>query len=102
MSTLGYINIKLVYGSTCSELPAESSGMSQHYVIHRPENMFFSWSENDTPESCCMQLSIDTNCTLAVNNDYMINCKKLLSIKQQLGHVYGECELSVNDFWSCK
>jgi len=49
-----------------------------------------------------MQLSIDRMCTLAVNNDYMIICTKLLSIKQQLGHVYGECEWSVNDLWSCK
>ena len=35
-----------------------------------------------------MPLSIDSNYTLAVNNDYMIVCTKLLSIKQQLGHVF--------------
>jgi len=35
---LGYINERLVYGSTCSELPAESAGMSQRYIIHRSEN----------------------------------------------------------------
>jgi len=93
-----YINEKLVYGSTCSKLPAESAGMSQRYNIHRSENMRFSWSENDTPQSFCMQLSIDTNCTLAVNNDYMIICTKLLSKKQQLGHVCGEYEWSVNNF----
>ena len=29
VSKLGYINEKLVYGSTCSELPAERAGMSQ-------------------------------------------------------------------------
>jgi hypothetical protein len=40
----------------------------------------------------CMYLSIDRNCTLAVNNDYMMICTKLLSIKQQWGHVYGVCE----------
>jgi len=102
VSKLGYINEKLVYGSTCSELPAERTGMSQRYVIHPSENMYFSWSEIDTPQSFCMQLSIDRNCTLAVNNDYMIICTKLLSIKQQLGHVYGECEWSINDLWSCK
>jgi len=49
-----------------------------------------------------MQLSIDTYYTLAVNNDYMIVCTKLLSIKQQLGHGYAECEWSINDFWTSK
>jgi len=49
-----------------------------------------------------MHLSIDTNYTLAVNNDSMIVCTKLLSIKQQLGQVYGECEWSINDFWTSK
>ena len=38
VSKLRYINEKLVYGSTCGELPAESAGMSQRYVIHRSEN----------------------------------------------------------------
>jgi hypothetical protein len=51
------------------------------------------------PESFCMQLSIDGICTLAVNNDYMIIRAKLLSIKQQFGHVNGECERSVKDLW---
>jgi hypothetical protein len=54
------------------------------------------------PQSLYMQLSIDRFCTLAVNNDYMIICTKLLSIKQELGHVYGECEPSINDLLSCK
>ena len=49
--------------------------------------MFFSSSEIAMTQSFCMQLSIVTNYTLAVNNDYMIICTKLLSIKQQLGHV---------------
>jgi len=102
VSKLGYINEKLVYGYTFSELPAESAGMSQRYVIHHSENMSFSQSEIDTPQSFCVPLSIDTNYTLAVNNDYMIVCTKLLSIKQQLGHVYCECEWSINDFWTCK
>jgi hypothetical protein len=102
VSTSGFINEKLGFGFTCSELPAESAGMSQHYVIHRSENMRFSWSEIDTPQSFCMQLSIDTNYTLAVNNDYIIFCTKLYSIKQQLEHVYGVCESSVNNCWSCK
>jgi len=42
VSKLGYINEKLVYGDTFSELPAESAGMSQRYIIHRSENMCFS------------------------------------------------------------
>jgi len=41
-SKLGYINEKLVYGYTFSELPAESAGMSQRHVIHCSENMCFS------------------------------------------------------------
>jgi len=52
---------KSVYGSTCSELPAESTGISQRYVIHRSENMWFSWSDIDMPQSFCMQLSNDAN-----------------------------------------
>jgi len=102
VSKLGYINQKLVYGYTFSELPAESAVMSQRYVIHRSENMCFSWSEINTQQIFCMQLSIDTNYTLAVNNDYMIVCTKWLSIKQQLEHGYGECEWSINDFWTSK
>jgi hypothetical protein len=78
---LSYINEKLVYGSTCSELAAESAEMLQRYVIHCSENMSFSWSEIDPPQIFCMQLSIDTKYTLAVNNDYMIICSTLLSKK---------------------
>ena len=70
VSKLDYINEKLVYGSICSQLPAESAEMSLCYVIHRSENMYFSWSEIHTQPSFCMQLSIDTNDSLAVNNDY--------------------------------
>jgi hypothetical protein len=77
VSKLGYFNEKLVYGSTCSELPAEHAGMSQRLVIHRSENMSFSCEDLDMPQSFCMQLSIDKICTLAVNNDYMIICRKL-------------------------
>jgi hypothetical protein len=71
---LGYINKKLVDRSTCSELPAESAGLSQRYVIHRSENMCISGSEIDTPQSFWMQLGIETNYTLAVNNDHTIIC----------------------------
>jgi hypothetical protein len=49
-----------------------------------------------------MQLSIDTNYSLAVNNDYTIIWTILCSMNQQLRHVYGECESTVNDCWSCK
>ena len=49
-----------------------------------------------------MQLSIHTNDKLAVNNDNMIICTKLLTIQQLLGHIYGERHWSVNDFWTCK
>ena len=48
-----------------------------------------------------MPLSIDTNCTLAVDDDCMMICTQLLSIKEQLGHVYGKCEWSVDNFGSC-
>jgi len=87
VSKLGYSNEKLAYGSTCSELPAESTGISQCYVIHRSENMCFSRSDIDTPQRFCMRQSNEANYTLAVNNDYIIICTKLLSIKQQVGHV---------------
>jgi len=97
---LGYINEKLVYGSTCGKLPAESTGMWQRYVIHCLENMCISWSGIETPECFWMQLSIHPHYTLAVNNDYMIICTKLLPIQQQLEYVFGEHQWSVNDFWS--
>jgi len=42
VSKLGYIDEKLVYGYTFSDLPAESAGMSQRYVIHHSENMCLS------------------------------------------------------------
>jgi hypothetical protein len=37
-----------------------------------------------------MPLSIHTNDSFAVNNDYMIFCTTLLTITQQIGHVDGE------------
>jgi hypothetical protein len=44
-----------------------------------------------------MQLSIDTNHSLTVNNDYMI----VKATREQL-HFYKERFRSVNDFWICK
>jgi len=49
-----------------------------------------------------MQLSIHTNCKLAVNNDNMIICTKSLTIQQLLGHIYVERHWSVNNVWTCK
>ena len=86
---LGYMNEKLVYGSTCGKLPAESAGMWQRYIIHHSQKMCISGWEIEKPQSFWMQLSIHTNYTLAVNNDYTIICTKLLPIQQQLGHDYG-------------
>jgi len=86
---LGYIDEKLEYGSTCGKLPAESAGMWQDYVIHRSETRCISGSKFEMTQSFWIQLSIHTNYTLAVNNDYMIICTKLLTIQQQLGHVSG-------------
>jgi len=64
--------------------------------------MCISGSDIDTPQSSWIQLSIHTNYKLAVNNDYMIICTKLLTIQQLLGHIYRELHWSVNDFWTCK
>ena len=44
-----------------------------------------------------MQLSIDTNYSLTVNNDYMI----IKATREQL-HFYNERQQSINDFWICK
>jgi len=49
-----------------------------------------------------MQLSIDTNYSMAVNNDNMIIWTKLCSRNQQLEHDYGECESTIIDYLSCK
>jgi hypothetical protein len=44
-----------------------------------------------------MQLSIDTNDSLAVNNDYMI-----IQVPWEQPHCYNEHQRSVNEFWICK
>ena len=44
-----------------------------------------------------MQLSIDTNYSLTVNNDYMI----IKATREQL-HFYNDRQRSINDFWICK
>jgi len=64
--------------------------------------MFFSGSQIETPQIFRMQLSSHTDYTLAVNINYMIIYTKLIIIQQQLGHGYGECQWSVNDYWSCQ
>jgi len=95
---LDYINEKLVYRSTCDKLPAESTDMWQRYMINRSENRYISGSEIEMAQSFWMQLCIHTNDLLPINNDYMIICTKLLTLQQQLGHVYGERQRSVNNF----
>jgi len=72
-------------------------------VLHYPSlrEHVFQLIRNQYATILCMQLSIDTNYTLAVNNNYMIICTKLVFIKQQWGHAYGECEWSINNVWSC-
>ena len=64
--------------------------------------MCISGSDIEMPQSFWIQLSIHTNYKLAVNNDCMIICTKLLTIQQLLGHIYGEGHWSVNDIWTCK
>jgi len=49
-----------------------------------------------------MHLSIHTNDTLAVNNNYMIMGSKLLTVQQQLEPVQGEGQRSINYFRSFK
>jgi hypothetical protein len=44
-----------------------------------------------------MQLSIDTNYSLTVNNDYM----SIKAIHEQV-HFWNERQWSVTDFWICK
>jgi hypothetical protein len=83
-------------------MPEEMAAMLRRNVIYRSKNMCVSWSEFDPAPSFFMQLSIGTNYTSAVNTDYIIVCTKLLPIKQQLGHVYGEYKWNVNNFWSGK
>jgi len=44
-----------------------------------------------------MQLSIGTNYSLAVNNDYMI-----IKARREQPHCYNERQQSVDDLWICK
>jgi hypothetical protein len=67
---LGNIKAKLLYGSKCSKLRAEHTGMWQQFILYCFENMCWSGSQIETPESFWMQLNIHTNDILAVNNDY--------------------------------
>jgi len=60
--------------------------------------MFIGGTDIEMTQSFWIQLSIHTHYKLAVNNDYMIMCTKLLTIQQLLGHIYGERHWSVNDF----
>jgi len=64
--------------------------------------MCISGSDIEMPQNFWMQLSVHTNCKLAVNNYNMIICTKLLTIKQLLGHIDGERHWGVNNFWTCK
>jgi len=84
---LGCINDKSVYGSICSKLPAECTGMWKRYLINHPENMCSSGSVIGRPPSFWTQLSIHTNDTLALNDDFMIMCITSLTKKQQLEHI---------------
>jgi len=44
-----------------------------------------------------MQLSIETNDSLTVNNDY-----RIIKVTREQPHFYNERQRSVNDFWICK
>jgi hypothetical protein len=55
-------------------------------------------SEIEITDRFWMQLSIHTINTLAVNDDYIIICTKLVTTQQQVGHVYCERQWSVNAF----
>jgi len=102
ISKWGYMNEKFVTRSICSTLAAERPAMWKLYLIHQSQNMCSSGSEIEILQIFCMQFSIHTNNMLAVNNDYMIMCINLLTIQQQLGHVSGERQRSVDNFKSFK
>jgi hypothetical protein len=97
-----FSNEKLVYESIFGKLAAESTGISQRYIIHLSMNMYIGGSEMEGPQCFLIQLIVLTNDTLAVKNGYIIISTKLLTIQQQLGHVYGETQLSVNNYRYCK
>jgi len=84
MKKLGYIQDKLAFQSIWNKLPAERTGMSKWYLINRSQTMFSSGSAIGRPHRFWMELSICTNDTLPVKNNYMIMFIKSLTIQQQL------------------
>jgi len=74
---LDYINEKLVCGSAYWKLPAGNVDIWQRKVVNHSENIRFNQSKIETLHRFWMQLSIHTNNSLALNNDYMIICTKM-------------------------
>lgn len=95
-----YNNEKLVYGSICSKLPAECTGIWKCYLINCSENMYSGGSELERPQSFWMQLRIHTNDTWAVTNNYLSMCRKSLPIPQLLERIEDDRYWSVNNFRS--
>ena len=81
MRTSGNINQKLVNGSTCQKLQAESTGMRYGYVIYCSKDKYSCGSGIERRRSFGMQMIMHTNDILGVSKDYLNFCIQLLHIQ---------------------
>ena len=95
---LGYVYQQLLYGSTCSKLPAKGAGTWSAYIISCSDNMSSGESEIDRPCSVSMQMFIHWNNILAAKNHCMHFSVQLLTIQWLQQCHWGECWWSVNNF----
>jgi len=65
-------------------------------------NICSSGSAIERPQSYWMQLNIHTNDTLDVNNQYISQSIKLLTMQPQLEPVYDKGQWSINEFSTLK
>jgi len=64
----GCIDYRLVTGTTCRILPAESAALKQGYIIHCSDSVFNGGSENARRRSILMPISIARNSEMAANS----------------------------------
>ena len=78
---LGYTYQKLLEGSTCRKLLADSAGTWSVNIIHHSDNLSSGGSQIERHRSIWMLMNIRWTDILAVNNDYMHFSIQLLSIQ---------------------
>jgi len=68
----GSLSLKLVDGSICCNIPAESAKSRRSYVIDRTDDVDSGGSDTERPRFFWVQMILPRNGITAVNNDSMI------------------------------